>query len=175
VKNISAASYGTVSYAPRIPDRAAVVATALERIFSSSAPVWERRQAAVDYLRDQLTDVERQAAARETGENFHAQLDFFNQPPSTDPLLGLAVKLPDACRKCADAAAIVGPGKPPHYASLHCRSCNLHRGWLSRAHRAHLNELIAIGLPREQPIALTRTSKPDRATPGSNTAHNPVA
>jgi hypothetical protein len=72
------------------------------------------------------------ATASRGGEIFHGQLDLFGAPNSADPLLGFAVKLPNTCSKCADLVAIVGPGKPPHSASLLCRSCGTHRGWISR-------------------------------------------
>jgi hypothetical protein len=163
MKTISAASCGTV-YTTRIPDHATVIVTALERIFDSSAPVWERRQAAIAYVRDELADVERQAADRWPGENFHPQLDLLDPLTSADSLWGLAVKPPNACRKCGDPVATVGPGKPPHSASLRCRSCDLHRGWVSRAHCAYLNEVIATGVPREPIVLHTSTSKPERAT-----------
>ena len=92
----------------------------------------------------------------------HAQLDLFGPPPPADPLLGLAVNCPNACRRCGDPVAIVGPGKPPHYASLRCRSCDLHRGWLARTHWAYLTEVIAEAGAPHQPIALhRRSSKPE--------------
>jgi hypothetical protein len=62
--------------------------------------------------------------------SLHAQLDLFDTAVPADPLLGLAVKPPNTCSKCADLVAIIGPGKPPHSASLLCRSCGLHRGWI---------------------------------------------
>jgi hypothetical protein len=45
--------------------------------------------------------------------SFHVQLYLFNTAAPSDPLLGLAVKLPNTCSKCADLVAIIGPGKPP--------------------------------------------------------------
>ena len=53
-------------------------------------------------------------AATHYGERFpsvHAQLDLFGTAAPADPLLGLAVKLPNTCSKCADLVAIIGPGK----------------------------------------------------------------
>jgi hypothetical protein len=51
--------------------------------------------------------------------------------PSPDPLIGLLVELPDACR-CASNVAIIGTGTQIHRAMLSCRSCGRHRGWLSK-------------------------------------------
>jgi hypothetical protein len=103
------------------------------------------------------------ASAFRGGEIFHAQLDLFGPPTSADPLPGLAVRPPAACPQCRDPVATVGPGKPPHYASLRCRFCNLHRGWLSRVHHAYLTKVIntAGAAPREPIVPHTRTSKPE--------------
>ena len=159
---LSTASSGTVSYHHH-PDHATYIATALEQIFGSTASAQERRQAAIDYIHEELIDTKRQAAAGD-GERFHTQPDFFGPPPSTDHLSGLAVKPPNVCRQCADPVAIVGPGTPPHYASLRCRSCDLHRGWLSRVHCAYLAEVIADGVPRD-PITIS-SSKPEKNDDG---------
>jgi hypothetical protein len=53
--------------------------------------------------------------------------------PTTDPLLGILVQLPDACGKCGDSVAVIGPGKGMHKASLSCNSCGFFRGWVSHA------------------------------------------
>ena len=75
------------------------------------------------------------------------------------------MKPPNVCRQCADPVAIVGPGTPPHYASLRCRSCDLHRGWLSRVHCAYLAEVIAeFGVPRD-PVTIS-SSKPEKNDDG---------
>ena len=93
---------------------------------------------------------------------YHAQLDLFGPPTSADPLLGLAVKLPKTCSECADLVAIIGAGKPPHSASLLCRSCGRHRGWVSRANYAFLSEIITeTGAPRQPIVLHPRTSKPE--------------
>jgi hypothetical protein len=102
------------------------------------------------------------AAAFRCGERFQAQVDLFGAPTSADPLLGLAVKLPNTCSKCGDPVAIIGPGKAPHSASLLCRSCDFHRGWLSRANCTFVTEVInKCGAPREPIVLPTRTSKPE--------------
>jgi hypothetical protein len=90
-----------------------------------------------------------------------AQLDFFDTAPAADPLTGLAVKLPDTCGKCGHLVAIVGPGKPPHFASLLCRSCGSHRRWVSRAKYTFLNEIInKFGAPNEPIVFRNRSTKP---------------
>jgi hypothetical protein len=107
------------------------------------------------------------AAAYRCGETFHTQLDLFGPPISADPLLGLAVKLPTTCSKCADLVAIIGPGKPPHSASLLCRSCGLHRSWVSRANYTFLNEVInKSGAPSEPILLRTRSTKPEQDDDG---------
>jgi hypothetical protein len=60
-----------------------------------------------------------------------SQPDLFAPAAPIDPLIGLAVELPDACR-CAGNVAIIGNGTQIHRAALTCRSCGRHRGWLSK-------------------------------------------
>ena len=104
---------------------------------------------------------------RHRSVSFGAQLDLFGTAAPADPLLGLAVKLPDTCSKCGDLVAIVGPGKPPHCASLLCRSCGLHRGWISRANYTFLNEIInKFGAPTEPIVFRTRSTKPEQNDDG---------
>ena len=72
------------------------------------------------------------------------------------------MKLPNTCSKCGDLVAIVGPGKPPHCASLLCQSCGLHRGWVSRANYTFINEVInKFGAPSEPIVFRTRSTKPE--------------
>ena len=112
------------------------------------------------------------------GERFpsvHAQLDLFGTAAPADPLLGLAVKLPNTCSKCGDLVAIVGPGKPPHCASLLCRSCGLHRGWISRANYTFLNEIInKFGAPSEPIVFRTRSTKPEQNDDGVSVVQNGI-
>lgn len=77
------------------------------------------------------------------------------------------MKLPNTCSKCADFVAIIGPGKPPHSASLLCRSCGLHRGWVSRANYTFLNEVInKFGAPSGPIVFRTRSTKPEQDDDG---------
>jgi hypothetical protein len=86
---------------------------------------------------------------------------------AADPLAGLAVKLPDTCSNCGDLLAIVGPGKPPHCASLLCRSCGLHRSWISRANYTFLCEVInKFGAPSEPIVFRSRSTKPEENDDG---------
>jgi hypothetical protein len=78
-------------------------------------------------------------------------------------LFGIAVKLPDTCSKCGDLLANVGPGRLPHCASVLCRSCGLHRGWISRANFTFLSEIInKFGAPREPIVFRNRSTKPEQ-------------
>ena len=97
---------------------------------------------------------------------FQPQLDLFGPPAGAGaaPFVGLEVKPTSACRQCGGSVAIVGPGVGPHCASLRCRSCDFHSGWLSRAHCTFLIEVInEAGVPPRQPIALPhfKTGKDD--------------
>ena len=88
----------------------------------------------------------------------HPQLNLFNEATlaPTDPLLGLGVLLPDACKQCGSREATIGPGAGPHLASLHCQ-CGVHfRGWVGARTHAFLTEIVAkFGRP-ETPIEIRR-------------------
>ena len=89
------------------------------------------------------------------------------------PLSGLTVKLPDTCSTCGDLAAIIGPGKPPHCASLLCQSCGLHRGWISRANNTFLNEIInKFGAPSEPIVFRIRSTKLEENDDGVSVVQN---
>jgi hypothetical protein len=95
--------------------------------------------------------------------SFHVQLDLFDAVAPADPLSGHAVRLPDTCSKCGHLVAIVGPGKAPHAASLLCRACGLHRGWISRANHTFLNEIInKFGAPTEPIVFRNQSAKPEQ-------------
>jgi hypothetical protein len=93
------------------------------------------------------------------------QIDLFCEPasPPDHQLIGLAVQLPDLC-KCGDAIAVIGRGKGMHSASLYCRLCNNHRGWVSRTSFDFLRKTIeTFGRP-ELPIEVRRgPSQPEMA------------
>jgi hypothetical protein len=103
----------------------------------------------------------------------NAQPDFFDTARPADPLAGLAVKLPDTCGKCGHLVAIIGLGKPPHFASLLCGSCGFHRGWISRANYTFLNEIInKFGAPTEPIVFRNRSTKPEENDDGVSVVQN---
>ena len=103
----------------------------------------------------------------------NAQHDLFGAAAPTGPLSGITVKLPDTCSKCGDLVAIIGPGKPPHCASLLCQSCGLHRGWISRANYTFLNEIInKFGAPSEPIVFRIRSTKPEENDDGVSVVQN---
>jgi hypothetical protein len=95
-------------------------------------------------------------------QDAHTQLDLFvSAPEARDPLIGLVVKLPDACR-CGANTARIGPPAGPHLAELRCTTCELHRGWLPRAAHQFLTEVVnRFGFPTT-PIAIRRGSTQQR-------------
>ena len=101
------------------------------------------------------------------------QLELFETATLPDPLSGLTVKLPDTCGNCGGVVAIVGPGKPPHSASLLCRSCGLHRGWISRANYNFLCEITnKFGAPTEPIVFRSRSTKPEENDDGISVVQN---
>jgi hypothetical protein len=58
-----------------------------------------------------------------------------------DPILHLAVTLPDPC-PCGKHDALICAGAGPHKASLRCQWCNHHRGWLSHTTHTFLTQLV---------------------------------
>jgi hypothetical protein len=93
-----------------------------------------------------------------------AQLDMF-APCNPTPAAGLRVRLPDVC-KCGADIALIGAGRGPHQASLHCDSCGRHRGWVSKTSHDFLTGIIkSFGCPTE-PIVIRRGqySQPSPAT-----------
>src|SRR5262245_22042633 len=54
------------------------------------------------------------------------------------------------CGVCGQTVVVVGKAAEPHVASLHCATCNRHRGWLSTAIADLLMETInRFGRPSE--------------------------
>lgn len=86
------------------------------------------------------------------------QFDLFGnaEPVPADPLIGLNVTLPDLC-KCGAAEAVIGAGSGPHLASLRCRACEAHRGWVGVQTYAFLTETVKqFGRPTA-PFAIRRS------------------
>jgi hypothetical protein len=85
------------------------------------------------------------------------QTDLFGPQPD-QLIVGIAVQLPDRCIKCGGAVAVIGPGKAPHKASLHCQTCDHHRGWVSRISYDFIaNTVATFGRP-DEPILVRRGS-----------------
>jgi hypothetical protein len=126
-----------------------------------------RAQTRHQHYRNTAASSHSPAQGGQTCQSFNAQLDLFGAPVSAGPLSALAVKLPSTCSKCGSLIAIVGPAKPPHSASLLCRSCGLHRGWISRANYSFLNEIInKFGAPTEPIVFRNRSTKPEENDDG---------
>jgi len=99
--------------------------------------------------------------------------DTLESATTANPLIGLVVTLPDTCSTCGHLVAIVGPGKPPHFASLLCRSCEMHRGWVSHANCTFLNEIVnKFGKPNEPIVLRNRSTKPEQDDDGLSVVRN---
>jgi hypothetical protein len=96
------------------------------------------------------------------------QLDIFGATaaaPTNDQLLGVLVRLPDACGKCGGDVAVIGAGKGVHKASIACNSCGYFRGWVSYESYKFIAEITnKFGAPTT-PILIRRRS--ERAPPTS--------
>jgi hypothetical protein len=103
------------------------------------------------------------------------QLDLPNSIAAVlpGPLIGLAVELSDACR-CGGIVALIGAGSGPHCASLHCASCDAHRGWLAREAHDFTSRIIGKFGPLTAPIAIRR-SKGASNHSGSDPEYAPAA
>ena len=85
----------------------------------------------------------------------HIQPDLFGEAIQADPLIGLSVVLPNSC-KCGTTECVIAVGKGSHLASLHCRVCETHRGWVGRRTHDFLVETIKqFGRP-VAPVAIRR-------------------
>jgi hypothetical protein len=88
-----------------------------------------------------------------------AQPDLFAPVAAApaDPLAGLMVKMPSTC-KCSGDLAVIDAGIAMHRASLHCRSCGRHRGWLSKTEADFIERIAAtFGAPS---VITLRGSRP---------------
>jgi hypothetical protein len=73
---------------------------------------------------------------------------------ATNPLAGLVVQFEhDFCR-CGTNVAIIGAGVNIHRASLRCRSCHRHRGWLSRHTANWIETIINLHGRPDKPITI---------------------
>jgi hypothetical protein len=78
--------------------------------------------------------------------------------PDTNPIIGLAAKMPSPCGGCGSVnATIESTGKGPHHGSLRC-NCGQFRGWVSKQTFDFVTGIIKqFGKPVE-PIAIQRNS-----------------
>lgn len=88
----------------------------------------------------------------------NSQTTFIKAPELalTDALLlaGLRIQLERAkdvpCGVCGQTVVVVGEAAAPHVASLHCATCDRHRGWLPKTIADFLLETISrFGWPTE--------------------------
>jgi hypothetical protein len=81
-------------------------------------------------------------------------------------IIGINVSLPDICR-CASDIAIVRAGDAAHHLSLKCRSCERHRGWLSKPTADWISSLVTrFGVPE---VITIHSSRPSRAAAKQDT------
>ena len=74
-------------------------------------------------------------------------------------IIGINVSLPDTCR-CASDIAIVRAGDATHHLSLKCRSCERHRGWLSKPTADWISSVVTkFGVPEVITIHSSRLSR----------------
>ena len=80
-----------------------------------------------------------------------------------NPLVGIDVRLPDRCKHCSSQLAVIGPSRPPHRASMNCKSCGSFRGWVSNVSFDFISKVVEqFGRPTE-PILIHRgKSQSDR-------------
>jgi hypothetical protein len=58
-------------------------------------------------------------------------------------ITGLTVELPTPCRTCRRSfIATIGMGNDQHPASVRCKACNVHRGWMSHETHNFIVEII---------------------------------
>jgi hypothetical protein len=70
-------------------------------------------------------------------------------------LIGVAITMPTACRRCHGFSAVVGAGRGPHAASLWC-ACGRHAGWISHESFNFIAETVRrFGRPTS-PIQISR-------------------
>ena len=73
-----------------------------------------------------------------------------------NPLVGIDVRLPDSCKHCGSQLAVIGPSRPPHRASMNCKSCASFRGWVSNVSFDFISKVVEqFGQPTE-PILIHR-------------------
>jgi len=61
-----------------------------------------------------------------------SQLFSEHATATSTSVVGLEITLPQSCR-CGEAIAVAGSSSGPHYASIQCTRCGVHRGWIGAA------------------------------------------
>jgi len=61
-------------------------------------------------------------------------------PSSTSPIIGLRVRLPQACR-CGSSIAVIGSSSGPHEHRLECAQCGTWCRWLSTRQTAFITKI----------------------------------
>jgi hypothetical protein len=76
------------------------------------------------------------------------------------PLLGLRIRLKRPidvpCGACGETIVVIGKSTGSHAASLHCASCERHRGWLPKALTEFLIEMIHLFGPPSDGIMIRK-------------------
>jgi len=78
-------------------------------------------------------------AAPDVVARFESSLEELRQKMTmtdTPLLMGLRIRFERTkdvpCAACGERVVVIGKAAPPHVASLHCASCDRHRGWLPK-------------------------------------------
>ena len=80
-----------------------------------------------------------------------------------NPLVGIDVRLPDSCKNCGSPLAVIGPSRPPHRASMRCKSCGSFRGWVSNVSFDFISKVVEqFGQPTEPILIQCGKSQSDR-------------
>ena len=78
---------------------------------------------------------------------------FGDVTQSSTSVVGLIVTLPSACT-CGSIETRIGSSAGPHFASLRCKACDKHRGWVSAVTFHFLTDVVdKFGRPAE-PISV---------------------
>jgi hypothetical protein len=90
------------------------------------------------------------------------QLELFATAPSTNPLVGMTVRLDranDRSTTCCRNLAVIEPKAGPHAHPLRCAICGRHRGWLPITAARFISLAVrTFGAPPEPPIIRDATN-----------------
>jgi hypothetical protein len=74
-------------------------------------------------------------------------------PPSSNPLIGLAVTLPTPCR-CGGMTAVIGSSRAMHAAALTCTACGRFTRWMPETALTFIAQTVQHFGPPRGPVAL---------------------